>query len=87
MNLFKIVAQLILLYILFRIIVNFVIPAYRSITRFRKQFQQMQQQFDQQQGAQNNSGQTYQQNIKPRETGKNAAVDKGEYIEFEEVKP
>lgn len=81
MNLFKLAAQLILIYILYRLVVNFIIPTYRNIKRFRKQFKQMQQQFEQQQR------QAYMQQTQPKKNEeKPAAAKEGEYIEFEEIK-
>ncbi len=81
MNLFKLAAQIILIYILYRLVVNFVIPTYRNVKRFRKQFKQMQQQFEQQQRQAQ-----MQQTQQPKAPDKTAQPKEGEYIEFEEIK-
>ncbi len=82
MNIFKLAAQILLFYILYRVIVNFVIPTYRSIKRFRNQVQQVQERMNQQQQNQQSQAQqpqsAPQQEVKPK--------PEGEYIEFEEVK-
>lgn len=82
MNIFKLAAQILLIYILYRVIVNFVIPAYRSIKRFRSQFQQVQERMNQQQ--QNQQRQAQQPQSAPKQEVK--PQPEGEYIEFEEVK-
>lgn len=82
MNIFKLAAQILLIYVLYRVIVNFVIPTYRSIKRFRNQFQQVQERMNQQQ--QNQQRQAQQPKSAPMQEVKPRA--EGEYIEFEEVK-
>ncbi len=86
MNLLRLAAQILLIYILYRLVVNFIIPAYRNITRFRKQFrsmqQNMQEQFEQQQRQQNQQTQQATEPKKPE----TVSSKEGEYIEFEEIK-
>lgn len=82
MNIFRLAAQILLIYILYRVIVNFVIPTYRSIKRFRNQFQQVQERMNQQQ--QDQQRQAQQPQSAPQHEMK--SKPEGEYIEFEEVK-
>lgn len=81
MNILKLAAQILLIYILYRLVVNFVIPTYRSVKRFRKQFHEVQQRMKDQYEKQ-------QQPQQPQNTAQKEMQPKaeGEYIEFEEVK-
>lgn len=85
MNLIKLVAQVLLIYILYRLVMNFVIPVFRSISRFRKNFDRMQQGMEQQYRQQQQFNQ--QQNMREPEKAKPVSSREGEYIEFEEIKP
>jgi len=81
MGFLKAIAEIILFYILFRVVVNFVIPAFRNISRMRKQFKQMQDHF-------NNQLQNYraqQQNFNRQNDSDKVANNDGEYIDYEEV--
>lgn len=81
MGFLKAIAEIILFYILFRVVVNFVIPAFRNISRMRKQFKQMQDHFNNQQ--QNYRAQ--QQNFNRQNDSDKVANNDGEYIDYEEV--
>ena len=92
MNLLRLIAQILLIYLLYRLVVNFIIPMYRNISRFRKQFRGMQDNMHQQFEQQKQNQQQFQQNSQPqqntREQKKQDTVSskEGEYIEFEEIK-
>lgn len=79
MNIPKLALQLLLLYILYRLVVNFVIPTYRNVRKIRQQFQQMQQNMQQQFDQQQEVRQT-----PPKQ--QDVTVQEGEYIDFEEIK-
>lgn len=92
MNLLRLAAQILLIYLLYRLVVNFVIPTYRNISRFRKQFRSMQENMNQQFGQQKQQQQNFQQpqqnpqNEQEQKKKDSVAANEGEYIEFEEVK-
>jgi Sec-independent protein translocase protein TatA len=85
MNLIKLAAQIILIYILYRLVVNFILPLFRSISRFKNDLEKMQQGMNQQYRQQQNFSQQQQSNVSVNK--ENAITsDDGEYIEFEEIK-
>lgn len=81
MNILKLAAQILLIYILYRLIVNFVIPTYRNVKRFRKQFHEVQQRMKEQ--YENKQTTTHQEKSAPQR--EMHEQPEGEYIEFEEV--
>lgn len=84
MNLIKLAAQIILIYVLYRLVVNFVIPVFRSVSKFRKDFLRMQQGMNQQYEQQQKFSRPQNQTGAPKE--KSVVSNEGEYIEFEEIK-
>ena len=82
MNIIKLAAQIFLIYLIYRFIINVVIPIYRSTKQIKKQFGDMQ---DTMQNMQ--QGQFRSQTPPPDQTQKPTKVKKeGDYIDFEEVK-
>jgi hypothetical protein len=78
MNIFRLAAELFLIYILYKLIFEFIIPVYHSTQKIRKQFGEMETKMQQDINAAN---------------ARNAAVHtepkvkrEGDYIDFEEVK-
>ena len=84
MNLFRIVFELFALYLLYKLIFDFIIPVARTTKQVKKQFNdmsnRMQETMQQQKAQQQNN--TFAKNTAPA-----APSDKNDdYIEFEEVK-
>ena len=80
MNIFKLAAQIFLIYLLYKLIVEFIIPVYKSTRKFKKQFGEMQSKMNEQM---NKGPQTNQTNVPPEVR---ATTEKeGDYIEFEEL--
>jgi len=78
MNIFRIAAELFLIYILYQLIFEFIIPVYQSTKKIRKQFGEMQTKMQQDMNAANTrQAATHQESKVKRE---------GDYIEFEEIK-
>jgi hypothetical protein len=78
MNIFRIAAEIFLIYILYKLIFEFIIPVYQSTKKIRKQFNEMQSKMHQDMNAYNN---------RPPAAEPEPRVKKeGDYIEFEEVK-
>ncbi len=78
MNIFRIAAELFLLYILYKLIFEFIIPVYQSTQKIRKQFGEMQNKMQQDMNAANTK------NAAPYQESK--VKRDGDYIDFEEVK-
>ena len=69
-------------YILYKLIFDFIIPVYRTSRDIRRQFKDMNQQM---QDRMNQANQANQRQASPQEQKKKPASDK-DYIDFEEVK-
>ena len=78
MNIFRIAAELFLIYILYKLIFEFIIPVYQSTKKIRKQFGEMQSKMQQDMHTYNNR----KTNTEPATPAKKEE----DYIEFEEVK-
>jgi len=80
----KYILYFLLVYVLYRFVTGFLIPAFRTGKQIKKQFsamqQQMHEQMQQQEAAYRN-----QQQAAPQNNPK-AGSKEGEYIDFEEVK-
>jgi hypothetical protein len=81
MNIFRLAAELFLIYLLYKFIFDFIIPVYESSKKIKKQFGEMQEKM------QNNMNQ-YQNQQKPAQQSQPAKPiqKEGDYIDFEEVK-
>ena len=84
MNLFRIVFELFALYLLYKLIFDFIIPVARTTKQVKKQFNdmsnRMQETMQQQQAQQQNN--TFTKNTTPAATSGKS----DDYIEFEEIK-
>ncbi|MEP7080125.1 MAG: hypothetical protein ABI784_05325 [Ginsengibacter sp.] len=77
MNIFKLAWELLVVYIIYKLIFSFIIPLYRSAKNMRQQFNDLQSKMQQQQppGSVNVNDEAVNQ----------SPVKEGEYIEYEEV--
>ena len=81
MNIFKLAAQIFLIYLLYKLVIEFIIPVYKSTRKFKKQFGEMQSKMNEQmnRGPQANT-------TAPPTPEVNIPTEKeGDYIEFEEI--
>ena len=76
MNIFRLAAELFLIYLLYKLIFNFIIPIYQSTKKIKKQFGEMHSKMQNEMNA-------YQNQPKPQQQP--APEKEGDYIEFEEV--
>jgi hypothetical protein len=84
MNIFKLLFELFIFYILYKIVFDFIIPVYRASKRMKDQVGQMQQKMQEHQQRQNFPDENFVKNDSYKDApGKPAAKD---YIEFEELK-
>ncbi len=85
MNLFRIAFELFALYILYKLIFDFIIPVAKTTKQVKKQFsdmsQQMQEKMNQQQAAANQQRANYSTASAAAPKSKN-----DDYIDFEEIK-
>ncbi len=79
MNILRVAGELFLIYILYKLIFDFIIPVYQSTKKIKKQFGDIQSKMQQDMNSFNNQQNTTRQQ-KPE------ATKDGDYIEFEEVK-
>lgn len=78
MNIFRTAAELFLIYILYKMIFEFIIPVYNSTKKIRKQFSDIQEKMQQDMNATNTRHSSEQRQPKVKR--------EGDYIEFEEIK-
>jgi len=76
MNIFRIAAELFLIYLLYKFIFDFIIPIYESSKKIKNQFGQMQEKMD-------NDIKNYQSHSN---TAQPEPQKEGDYIDFEEIK-
>lgn len=83
----KILITIFLLWLAYKVIFDFIIPVYQSTKQVRQQMgdiqARMREQFQQQQQAQRTAQQQQQQQ---QRTSQQRPGDKGDYLDFEEVK-
>jgi hypothetical protein len=78
MNIFRIAAELFLIYILYKLIFEFIVPVYQSTKKIRKQFGEMQEKMQQDMNAANTRNASSHPPPKVKR--------EGDYIEYEEIK-
>lgn len=75
---FRTIAEIFLIYLLYKLIFDFIIPIYESSKKIKKQFGEMQDRME-------NDINNYQNRQKTSSTAQ-APKKEGDYIDFEEVK-
>ena len=80
MNIIRLAGELFLIYILYQLIFNFIIPLYHTTKKVKKQFGEMQNKMQEHMNAYNK-----QENTQPT-FNKQESVNKEDYIDYEEVK-
>lgn len=76
---FKLIGEIVVVYILYQIIFNFIVPLYRASKKMKSTFNDVQSKMNEQQNAAN-SNHFDAQKKKPTQTAS------GDYIDYEEVK-
>ncbi len=79
MNIFRLAAELFLIYILYKLIFEFIVPVYNSTKKIKKQFGDMQEKMQQDMNAMNSK----RAQPPPPET---KVKREGDYIDYEEIK-
>lgn len=80
MSIFRIAAEIFLIYLLYKLIFDFIIPVYRSTRKIKKQFNEMHSTMQDQMKGHHNPPPPREAKPEPK------AKKEGDYIEFEEVK-
>ncbi|MFY0252959.1 DUF4834 family protein [Chitinophaga sp. 30R24] len=83
----KFLLSIFIAWLLYKLVFDLIIPGYKVTKQVRRQMSDMQehmrQQYEQQRGGQQEN---HQQSSPPPPPPKQANVDKGDYIDFEEIK-
>jgi hypothetical protein len=80
MNLFRVIFDLFLFYLLYKVVFDFIIPVYNTTKKVKKQFGEMQHKMDEM----NRQQQANQYSSKVKEPAPKSKSD--DYIDFEEIK-
>ena len=78
MNIFRIAAELFLIYILYKLIFDFIVPVYNSTKKIKKQFGDMHEKMQQDMNAMNSKQAHAHSETKVKR--------EGDYIDYEEIK-
>jgi hypothetical protein len=80
MNILRLIGEILLIYILYKLIFDFIIPIYKTTKRVKKQVHEMNAKMQEQMNTYNK-----QQNSPPK-TNTAETVKKEDYIDYEEIK-
>ncbi len=83
MNIFKLIGEVVVIYILYKLIFSFIIPLYQASKQMKGKVTEMQERMQAQQRAQ--AEQQRQQQTQPT-TRPAEKISKDDYIDYEEVK-
>lgn len=81
MNIIRLASELFLLYILYKLVFDFIIPIYTTARKVKKQFGEMHNKMQDQMNAFNSQQNTSASNSAPQQP-----LQKEDYIDYEEVK-
>jgi sortase (surface protein transpeptidase) len=84
MNIFKLIGELVVIYILYKLIFGFIIPLYNASKQMKGKMSEMQQRMQKQQRADNEQERQYSQ--PPQMEKATEKISKDDYIDYEEVK-
>ena len=84
MNIFKLIGELVVIYILYKIIFDFIVPLYKASKQMKSKMNDMQQRMQQQQRTQ--AEQQRNQNSANNVKITKEPVIKEDYIDYEEIK-
>ena len=83
MNIFKLIGEIVVIYILYKLIFSFIIPLYKASKQMKGKVTEMQERMQAQQRAQAEQQRQQQTPQSPRASEK---ISKDDYIDYEEVK-
>jgi predicted Holliday junction resolvase-like endonuclease len=82
MNIFRLIGELVVIYILYKVIFDFIIPLYKSTKKVRSAMSDMQAKMQEQQRAQASQNA---QSSQYDSSKKASSISKDDYIDYEEV--
>jgi hypothetical protein len=82
MNIFRLAFELFALYLLYKLVFDFIIPVAKTTSKVKKQFGEMSAQMQEKMNQQQQQGTNFNATQKPAAT----SAKQDDYIEFEEVK-
>ncbi len=83
MNIFKLIGEIVVIYILYKLIFSFIIPLYQASKQMKGKVSEMQERMQAQQRAQAEQQRQSQASQAPKTSEK---ISKDDYIDYEEVK-
>ena len=83
MNIFKLIGEIVVIYILYKLIFSFIIPLYQASKQMKGKVTEMQERMQAQQRAQAEQQRQSQASQPPKASEK---ISKDDYIDYEEVK-
>ena len=83
MNIFKLIGEIVVIYILYKLIFSFIIPLYQASKQMKGKVTEMQERMQAQQRAQAEQQRQQQTPQPPKASEK---ISKDDYIDYEEVK-
>jgi hypothetical protein len=84
MNILRLLGQILLIYILYKLVVDFIIPIYQTSKRVKKQMREMNARMQEQMNR--DSYRDNEPHSTSTKTTKQEPVKQGDYIEYEEIK-
>ena len=84
MNILRLLGQILLIYILYKLIFDFIIPIYRTANRVKREMREMNAKMHQQMNT--NSYRDSQQQPTASQPPKHEAIKTEDYIDYEEIK-
>lgn len=81
-----VIATILILYLLYKLVFDFIVPVSRTTSQFRNHVNEMRNNQQEQMRAQQNQKQNNASRTKPASSKTNTTTTDGEYIDFEEVK-
>lgn len=86
MNILRLAGELFLIYILYKLIFEFIIPVYQSTKKIKKQFGDIQSKMQKDMNAYSTQQSSAQQKPPSSTQQQTEKTKEGDYIEFEEIK-
>lgn len=82
MNIFRLIGELVVVYILYKVIFDFIVPLYQASKQMKGKMSEMQDRMKQQQRTQAEADRKYEQERAAKQT----KISSEDYIDYEEVK-
>jgi Sec-independent protein translocase protein TatA len=81
-----IIATILILYLLYKLVFDFIVPVSKTTSQFKSQVNEMRQRQEEQMRNKQQQSHTESKKTTPKNSGTTTTTTDGEYIDFEEVK-